>query len=40
MENDEELPEIPKCISCDSEIDNPDKVNHTSDNEVVCDECV
>ena len=40
MENDEELPEIPKCISCDSEIDNPDKVNHTSDDEVVCDDCV
>ena len=40
MDNDEELEVIPKCIACDSEIDNPDEVNHTHDGEIVCDDCV
>ena len=39
MEIDEELPEIPKCIACGFEIDNPDDVGHTMYDEVVCDDC-
>jgi hypothetical protein len=39
MDTDEELPDIPKCISCSFEIDNPDDVGYTSDNEPVCDDC-
>ena len=39
MDTNEELPEIPKCIACSFEIDNPDDVSHTSYGEVVCDDC-
>jgi len=39
METDEELPEIPKCIACSSEIENADDVGYTSDDEPVCDDC-
>ena len=39
METDDELPDIPKCISCSSEIENADDVGYTSENEPVCDDC-
>ena len=39
METDDELPDIPKCISCSFEIENTDDVGYTSDNEPVCDDC-
>jgi hypothetical protein len=39
MDTDEELPDIPACISCGFEIDNPDDVGYTSDDEPVCDDC-
>ena len=39
MDTNEELPEIPKCIACGFEIDNPDDVGHTMYDEVVCDDC-
>jgi len=39
MDTDEELEVILKCIACSSEIDNLDDVSHTSENEVVCDDC-
>ena len=39
MDNDEGLEVIPKCIACSSDIDNPDDVSYTSDNEVVCQDC-
>ena len=39
MDTDEELPDIPKCISCSFEIDNPDDVGYTSNDEPVCDDC-
>jgi hypothetical protein len=29
MDTDEELPDIPKCIACSSEINNPDDVSYT-----------
>lgn len=40
MDTDEELPEIPKCIACSSEINNSDDVNYTSDDEPVCYDCM
>jgi hypothetical protein len=39
MDTNEELPEIPKCIACGFEIDNPDGLHHTMYDEVVCDDC-